>query len=104
MVKPIKPEDIEKIKEAQIPNEVIEAFNDLITKNWDGTSSCVLQDDAINSIINKFGHTDIKHMRKKIFDHGWLNIENIFRNAGWKVEYDKPAYCESYPASFKFWR
>jgi hypothetical protein len=31
-----------------------------------------------------------------------LDIEDTYREAGWKVEYDKPAYCENYPANFTF--
>lgn len=32
----------------------------------------------------------------------WLNFEGAYRRAGWKVEFDKPGYNESYPATFKF--
>lgn len=32
----------------------------------------------------------------------WLDIEDHYRKAGWKVTYDKPAYCENYDAYFKF--
>ena len=39
---------------------------------------------------------------KTIYDNNWLDIEDIFREAGWKVTYDKPAYNESYDAYFKF--
>jgi hypothetical protein len=31
-----------------------------------------------------------------------LDIEPIYREAGWIVEYDKPAYCENYDANFTF--
>jgi hypothetical protein len=40
--------------------------------------------------------------RQQVFDNNWLDVEDIFRKAGWKVNYEKPAYNESYPASFKF--
>ena len=33
---------------------------------------------------------------------GWLDVEGIYRKAGWDVEYDSPGYCEDYPATFKF--
>ena len=42
--------------------------------------------------------------RNEIFNKGWLNIEEVYRSAGWKVNYDKPAYNESYDAYFTFER
>lgn len=104
MAKPIKPEDVEKLKKAQIPNEVIEAFNELIAENWTGSSSTVYQKDVVNRILKKFNHPNPKYMEKRIFNKKWLDVEKIFINAGWKVKYDKPAYCESYSAYFRFTR
>jgi len=40
--------------------------------------------------------------RDEVFDKGWLNIEPMYRAAGWKVVYDKPAYNESYEPTFTF--
>jgi len=40
----------------------------------------------------------------KIFENGWLDVEPIYREVGWNVEYDKPGYNETYEASFKFTR
>jgi len=37
-----------------------------------------------------------------IFDNHWLDVEPIFEDCGWKVEYDKPGFNENYPATFKF--
>lgn len=40
--------------------------------------------------------------RDELFDKGWMDIEPIYRKSGWRVEYDKPAYNETYPATFTF--
>ena len=40
--------------------------------------------------------------RQTVFDNGWLDVEEAHRAAGWRVEYDKPAYNESYDAFFVF--
>jgi len=40
--------------------------------------------------------------RAEIFDKGWLNVEEVYRAAGWAVEYDKPGFNESYSATFTF--
>jgi hypothetical protein len=40
--------------------------------------------------------------RNEIFKKGWLDVEEIYGKAGWKVEYDKPGYNEDYAAHFIF--
>ena len=102
MVEPIKPEDIveksAEYKKASMPDGVIEAFNELIGKNWSGNSAKVTQNEAIDLIIEKVERTS----RRKIIDNHWLDVEDIFREQGWKVSYDKPGYCEDYEAYFIF--
>lgn len=34
----------------------------------------------------------------KAQDHGWLDLEDIYRDEGWTVEYDSPGYNETYEA------
>lgn len=97
-MKPIKPGEAYKKKLKGIPHEIIEAVNELIVENLDCyNTATVTQDEILNRLkTNGFPDTD------KIFDRGWLDIEPIFRRAGWRVEFDKPAYCETYSAYFKF--
>jgi hypothetical protein len=42
--------------------------------------------------------------RDAIFEHNWLDIEDIYRQAGWAVEYNAPAYNETFDETFKFSR
>jgi hypothetical protein len=95
-VLPIKPKDIARQKSKNIPSAVIEAFNELIAKDFDGESARVLQAEAVKQIVGK----GIK--KGDIFANGWLDVEEIFEKKGWVVEYDKPAYCESYEPVFIF--
>jgi hypothetical protein len=44
----------------------------------------------------------MSYKREDVFKNGWLNVEHLYETHGWKVEYDKPAYNEDYPATFKF--
>lgn len=37
-----------------------------------------------------------------IFAEKWLDVEEIFRQVGWSVSYDNPAYNESYEPSWTF--
>lgn len=94
MTKPITPSEIAKAKESFIPSEVIEAVNELIAINYTCGYALVYQ-KAIVELASKKLKTDQ-------FNYQWLNIEEIYREAGWKVNYDKPEYNESYPAFFEF--
>ncbi len=96
-VLPIKPREVAAVQRSQIPPEVIEVFNELIAKELSSNSAVVQQEDVVKRIVEKMGVE-----RKEIFDGKWLNIEAIFRNAGWKVEYDSPGYSETYGAKFIF--
>jgi len=96
MAKPITPAEVTSKKLANIPDRVIEAFNTLIAKHYDGRSATVKQDEVLAAIV-----TD-EITRSMVFENHWLDVEDIFREAGWDVEYDKPAYNESYPATFTF--
>jgi hypothetical protein len=104
MVEPIKPKDVVKAKGAALPDEVIEAFNELIAKYTDGKVSIVKQKEVVNVILFKLKLRDDRDRwtAQGIFDNHWLDVEKVYQKAGWKVEYDKPGYNESYEATFKF--
>lgn len=38
----------------------------------------------------------------EVYRRRLLDVEELYRASGWKVEYDKPAYCEDFEAYFKF--
>jgi hypothetical protein len=99
---PIKPSDIVKAKQAVIPEEVYEAFNDQIAEKWSRNEAKVLQDDVVDAILAKFKAAGKPILRNAIFDRGWLDVEEVYRKAGWRVVFDKPGYNESYAAYFVF--
>lgn len=99
MTTPISPDEIGKQQIKSIPPEVFEVFNRLIALDWSGISATVTQEEAVAAIIEK-----MEVSRNKVFDSGWLNIEEAYRDVGWKVVYDKPGYNESYGANWKFTR
>lgn len=96
-MKPITPDEVAAQKSKLIPEYVIKCFNELIAKNWNGYSSTILQENIIIKISDAG-----KVTRQFIFDQNYLDVEPIFEEAGWNVEYDKPGYCESYEAKFIF--
>jgi len=97
-VRPIKPRDIAAEKKKTFPNAVLNSFNELIAQKYNGTSATIKQDDVVALMIRK--GLD----REEIFEKGWLDVEDIYRSAGWVVEYDKPVYNETYTAFFVFKR
>lgn len=93
----ITPEQVSEVRENAIPPEVLKVFNDMIVENFDGHSARLDQDDVLERVVQNTGVA-----RGLVLSRNWLNVEDIFRRAGWKVEYDKPAYCENYTAYWIF--
>ena len=93
MTKPITPDQVLGKKAEMLPDFVFEIWNNLIAKNWKNDCAVIGQDE-IKAVL----YSEVPE-GQSIFKTGWLDIEEIYREAGWKVEYDKPAYNE---ATFKF--
>lgn len=95
MIKPISPNEINKTK--YIPDEVIELFNELINRNFNGTEAVFDQDEIVELISIKLCIT-----REKVFKDKLLDIESIYEKVGWIVKYSKPSYGESFNSFFRF--
>ncbi len=94
--KPVTPKEVVNLKKSLIPDAVIESFNELIAEKYLGGSSTFKQKDVVARMVKK------GVLSEEIYKNGWLDVEDIFEKAGWKVEYDKPGYNESYDATFTF--
>lgn len=101
-MKPINPSEAEGKKLSSIEPEIIQAVNELIVENLKSGTADILQDEILERYFKIKGTKNTAASRGKLFDANQLDFEPIFRKAGWAVEYDKPGYCETYPASFKF--
>ena len=96
MTKPISPSEVYEQKLKNWPSEVFDVWNRLIADNFDGESSVILQKDAAKALKdctrdNGFG-----------FSMKYLYIEEIYRQAGWKVHYEKAAYNETFDSYYEF--
>lgn len=101
--RPITPEEVTSRKGPLFPKYVIEAFNTLIARNYSSGSSTVSQNEVIEEILKgakQDGKTELT--REDIFKRHYLDVEDVFEEAGWEVEYDKPGYDETYEATFTF--
>jgi len=101
-VKPISPNEVSKVKASRIPDDVVESFNELLAKHWNGKSATIKQEEVISLILQKRNLRPRGGSRRDIFDNKELDIEELFRAEGWQIEYDKPGFNESYEASWTF--
>jgi hypothetical protein len=97
MRKPMKPSEVAKAKQRKLPSAVIAVFDELIAESWHDGEAVVGQNEAVKRIAER-----LKIPRQEVFDRDLLDVEEVYRKAGWKVEYDKPGYCETYEATFTF--
>ena len=95
-VRPVTPDEVVAHKENVLPAAVLESFNELITRNFSGNQATFKQEDVV-ALMKRKG---LK--RTEIFKKGFLNVKDVYSKVGWTVEYDKPGYNESYPATFTF--
>lgn len=99
MVKPISPKEAAVAKLNNIPIEVIEAVNQLLCEKYSNTRIIITQKD----VIERFKKIIIERGQMiPNFEYAWLDFEPLYRQAGWKVRYDRPAWDEEYDAFFEF--
>ena len=97
-VKPITPQEAIDGFIQNIPPKIIEAVNELLMKKASPLAkSITIKQDEILELV-----CDENLTRSMVFKNKWLDIEEIYRGAGWNVEYDKPAFNETYDAYFVF--
>jgi len=96
-VKPISPSELAATQLATFPDDVVAVWNELIARRFDRTRAVVKQEEVVKALAVRMICD-----RARVFDAGWLNIEPLFQEQGWEVEYWKPAYNESGDAHFIF--
>ncbi len=104
MSKPLSPSSV-RVAIPTLPAVVIDVFNELIAREWDGHRAVVLQTDAAELIAQRMGaelHENPQCRRAVAFERGYLDVEATFRAEGWKVEYEKGAYWETWEPFFTF--
>ena len=104
-MKPITPDEVVDKKAQQLPDFVIESFNELIAKHWNGQSACFKKEDVVRLIADKatteWGGIHNERVTR-LYTERCLDVEDIYRAVGWVVKYDSPGCNETYPATFEF--
>ena len=88
MIEVITPAQVRKMRKDYIPECVFAAINELIVKHFNGIESCIEQ----NEILNKICTEETGLSRSDVFKYHYLDIEEIYGEKGWQVEYHKPDY------------
>lgn len=101
---PIKPDEVVAKKTTQIPEIVFEVANELIAEKWTGRSATFTLDELAKRVVERSAPETMTHheYRASLFDKRAFDIEESYRVLGWKVDFDKPGYNESYAATFTF--
>lgn len=103
MAKPITPAEIGAYKATVIPEAVIEAFNELIAARFTNGEATVKSSEVELLAVRKLKKAGNRHAKAQtLYDNGWMNVEEMYREAGWRVKYDRPGYNESYAATYVF--
>jgi len=107
-MKAITPAEVLKEKRGFIPPAVFEVFNRLIVKHFRDGQARICQEEIVKEILATMNASEkrVKAANKlkseEIFDRGWLDVEMVYRDAGWKVDYYKPSWDEGGYAHFTF--
>jgi hypothetical protein len=89
----MRPNEMHLVKSSSLPPEILDIWNQVIAEAWTGNQAVVRQSDIKRAIQARYTGE---------FEFRFLDIEPIYEDAGWRVVYDKPAYCETYEPTFTF--
>lgn len=99
-IKPISKEEAQqKVKERVFPDYIMQAFNECIVEAKIKKSNNILKEDVIKKILE----LSPEMKRQTLFDEHLLDVEDAYRQAGWKVEYRAPDRGEDFEPYFIFW-
>lgn len=97
-VKPLAPHEVVAEKKRLIPEEVLTVVNKYLGERAVKGYARIDQEEIVRDLVK----AGIR--RSDIFAHHWLDFEEIYREVGWEVEYDKPVRWggDTYDPHFKF--
>ncbi len=98
-IEPIRPDEVQDEFNSTIPDYVVEAFNKHIVLNWNGHQSKVRRDAVMADIIESPNGCTSK---QSLFDNHYMDVEDLFRKAGWEVKYDQPSRGENFDPYYIF--
>ena len=85
----ITPQQAKQKKPTVIPDEIIKVFDELIVQNYVKGKSTVYLRDALKAAANR-----MKVGEQEILNNRWMDVEEAYSAAGWKVTYESPRYAD----------
>lgn len=99
-IKPIAPNELVENLAMVFPDWVIQGINNAIQKEFRGTYPItILEKDIVESILLVAPENTT---RVELYNNKYIDFEPLYRQWGWNVTYDKPAWNEDYKPSFEF--
>jgi hypothetical protein len=95
-MKPITPKEVLE-KRPLVLEPVFEVFNKLILDAFDGRQAVIYLEPAAIIVSKTLG---IK--KEKLYDSGYMDIEDHYREAGWVVVYSQPDRTENFRPHYTF--
>lgn len=89
----IKPYEVR----TQLDVNVEIVVDSLIRQRWNGRKAVIMQSEIVDKLMRTTCYD-----REFIFKNKLLDFEQAYRDNGWFVVYDKPAYNENYEPTFTF--
>ena len=101
MNKALSPKEAITRAKNEVPELVVQAWNNLIVENLKVQGGKASSEFLLEELANQITLImSISYEQAK--QKGWFDLEDIFRDKGWKVEFDRPGYNESYSPKFTF--
>lgn len=95
-MKPLSPAAARIAFNKSLPDFVIESANELIVEHMNASGCSSFTFKELGARIKSKKPDDVE------YNDNWLDIEDAFREAGWKVEVDSPGYNETYAGHYNF--
>lgn len=94
----IRPDEILGEKKRQLPPEVLSTVNRMLGEKAVRGSATLYQKDIVKELVASGLN------QSEIYKRQWLDFEEVYREAGWHVEYDRPVYYagENFEPHYKF--
>lgn len=102
----LKPKEVAPSIASCIPEYVVEVYNDLIRKNFNGHSAQVKLEDAkqavSRAVVQQNPEFELSVARSFAEENRYWDIEPIFEDAGWKVEFNKKCIGDNFDSHYVF--
>lgn len=80
-----------------LPDEVIEAFNEMLIKHFNGADAKILEKDLL-AAVKKKGVS-----QQQVEDQRWLQqTRQLYEEQGWKVDHKTPGWDDDFDSYFYF--